>query len=152
MEQSAVKDIRKDPFLLLTTNPLTKKLMEDEGMLLDPDGLFAPECEPNELLPGHGRHYAVEEAKVAKVIRLFCWSFGGGLSLIAPMLLMRLHRTLLTQLLTTGLSVMIFAGVIAAAAGGAIPRLDPVDLGPQDILTATAAYAAVWVVFVSQGQ
>jgi hypothetical protein len=65
---------------------------------------------------------------------------------------MRLHNTLLTQLLTTGISVMIFAGVIAAAAGGVIPGMEPIDLGPQDVLTATAAYAAVLVVFVSQGQ
>lgn len=151
IEGFAEKKIGEDPFLLLTVNPLSKKLMEDEGIVSDhPDASLFPSRGTLEFLPGYPRHYTLGKAKAAKAIRLFCWGFGGGFSLIAPMLLMRLHRTLLTQLLTTGVSVIIFAAIVAAAAGGVIPGLEPVDLGPQDVLTATAAYAAVLVVFVSQ--
>ena len=63
----------------------------------------------------------------------------GGLSLIAPMLIMRLHPTLLTELITT--SVFIFVvGVILA--------WYMKDAQKRDILAATASYAAVLVVFV----
>jgi hypothetical protein len=105
----------------------------------------------SDYLPGFGRQYSQAKKKTTKVFQLFGWAFGGGLSLIAPMLVMRLHHTLLTQLLTTSIAVMLFAFCIAAFAAGAFPRFGPVDLGPQDVLTATAAYAAVLVVFVSQG-
>ena len=112
----AVKGPLEDPFILTTINELSMGLMKEEGIPL-PDKLFVQPRLLSELLPGYARHHVMGVEKAARVIRLFCWSFGGGLSLIAPMLLMRLHHTLLTQLLTTGLSVMIFAGVIAALEG-----------------------------------
>ena len=71
--------------------------------------------------------------------RLFMALFG-GLSLIAPMLIMRLHPTLLTGLLTTSVFVVI-VGVILA--------WFMTDAQKKDILGATAGYAAVLVVFVS---
>lgn len=63
----------------------------------------------------------------------------GGISLIAPMLIMRLHPTLLTQLLTTSVFVLAVAVVLAWYMS---------DAKKQEILGATAAYAAVLVVFV----
>jgi hypothetical protein len=55
-------------------------------------------------------------------------------------------------LLTTGPAVMAFGAGMALLAGGLLrPYVDHVDLGPQDVLAATAAYAAVLVVFISQG-
>jgi hypothetical protein len=151
MEEYAKKEIMEDPFNLLTVNPLSKRLME-EGKLLPPDTVHFSKCEHTKLLPGYPRRSTVKDKKLSRVIQLFCWSAAGGLSLIAPVLLMRLHNTLLTQLLTTGISVMLFALIIAAATGGAIPHVEAVDVGPQDVLAATAAYAAVLVVFISQGQ
>lgn len=61
----------------------------------------------------------------------------GGALLIGPMILMVLHKSLLTTLLTTSVCVFIFGLIMAKA-------LDQ----PFDVLSATAAYAAVLVVFV----
>jgi len=156
MEASAEKKMEEDPFRLLSTNLLYRKLMEDFDIL--PGEPFKPDdFKPNwtvkdkSFLPAYPRHAAGRTEKINKTTKLFAWAAGGGLSLIGPMLLMRLHRTLLTQLLTTCLAVMAFGAIVALLAGGLVPYVDKVDLGPQDVLTATAAYAAVLVVFVSQG-
>ena len=63
----------------------------------------------------------------------------GGVVVVAPMLIMTLHRTLLTTLLTTSLFVLAVGLVLAWSMDSAEPK---------DILTATAAYAAILVVFV----
>ena len=63
----------------------------------------------------------------------------GGLALILPMLIMVLHQTRLTTLLTTSFFVL---GV------GLILAYFMRDADRKDILAATAAYAAVLVVFV----
>jgi len=63
------------------------------------------------------------------------------------MLLMVLHNTLLTTLIATSVSVIIFAFVVALISSGLI-GMKAVDLGPKDVLATTAAYAAVLVVFV----
>ena len=63
----------------------------------------------------------------------------GGVALVAPMLIMRLHPTELTTLLTTSLCVL---GV------GVVLAWFMKDAAKKDILAATAAYAAVLVVFV----
>jgi VIT1/CCC1 family predicted Fe2+/Mn2+ transporter len=70
--------------------------------------------------------------------RLTMALFGGAI-LVVPMLIMSLRPSKLTGLLTTSLFVV---GVAVALAG--FMR----DAGPKDILAATAAYAAVLVVFV----
>ena len=64
-------------------------------------------------------------------------AFIGGAFLIGPMILMVLHKGLLTTLLTTSICVFAFGLVMAMF-------LDR----PFDVLSATAAYAAVLVVFV----
>lgn len=63
----------------------------------------------------------------------------GGVVVVAPMLVMTLHRTLLTTLLTTSMFVLAVGLVLAWLMDSAEPK---------DILTATAAYAAILVVFV----
>jgi hypothetical protein len=63
----------------------------------------------------------------------------GGLTLIIPMLIMVLYPGLLTVLLTTSISVLVFGIVLAVAIK---------DAEPKDIVVTTAAYAAVLVVFV----
>jgi len=63
----------------------------------------------------------------------------GGIVLIAPMLIMRLHPTLLTELVTTSAFVLAFGIILAWFM---------TDADRKDILGATAAYAAVLVVFV----
>jgi len=61
----------------------------------------------------------------------------GGTFLIGPMLLMVLHKSLLTSLLTASICVFAFGLVLATF-------LDR----PFEVLSGTAAYAAVLVVFV----
>ncbi|OCK92126.1 uncharacterized protein K441DRAFT_697930 [Cenococcum geophilum 1.58] len=63
----------------------------------------------------------------------------GGSALIAPMLIMRLHATLLTELLTTSLFVVVVGLILAWYIK---------DADKKDILGATATYAAVLVVFI----
>lgn len=66
----------------------------------------------------------------------------GGAALIAPMLIMTLHQSKLTSLLTTSLFV------VAVAVFSAWWMEDATS---KDIVGATAAYAAVLVVFVGTG-
>lgn len=61
----------------------------------------------------------------------------GGILLIAPMWLMVLHRTLYTALVSTSVFVSIFGLMMALFLEGL-----------KDVLSSTAAYAAVLVVFV----
>ena len=63
----------------------------------------------------------------------------GGVSLIVPMLIMKLHTTLLTQLVTTSVFIVAMGVLLAWYMR---------DAQKRDILAATATYAAVLVVFV----
>jgi len=70
--------------------------------------------------------------------RLWMGSFG-GLALIVPMLIMVLDRGVKTSLIVTSVGTVLFAFALALAAR---------TLKGMDVLAATAAYAAVLVVFV----
>ena len=63
----------------------------------------------------------------------------GGIALIGPMLIMTLHKSENTSLITVSVATFIFALVMAVAAK---------ESAGKDVLGATAAYAAVLVVFV----
>lgn len=63
----------------------------------------------------------------------------GGLALIGPMLLMVLHKDLLTTLVTTSVATLLFAVALA---------LLGTRLRGETVLASVAAYAAVLVVFV----
>lgn len=63
----------------------------------------------------------------------------GGAALIGPMLIMTLHRSLNTSLITVSVATILFALLLALYA---------TDSEGKDVLAATAAYAAVLVVFV----
>jgi hypothetical protein len=63
----------------------------------------------------------------------------GGVALIGPMLIMTLHPSKNTSLITVSVATFIFALILAVGA---------TDSTGKDVLGATAAYAAVLVVFV----
>jgi len=63
----------------------------------------------------------------------------GGVALIGPMLLMVLHRDRNTSVITTSVATLLFAVLLTRTAR---------ELEGKDVLAATAAYAAVLVVFV----
>ena len=63
----------------------------------------------------------------------------GGAAVIGPMLIMTLHPSRNTSLITVSLATFLFALLLAVVAK---------DSAGKDVLGATAAYAAVLVVFV----
>jgi len=83
----------------------------------------------------------IAEAKKALVSRLLM-ALGGGFALIGPMLVMILHPTKLTTILTTSCCVVATAVLLAVFMRNSEPK---------DVLGCTAAYAAVLVVFVGAG-
>ena len=76
--------------------------------------------------------------RTALTERIFMAIFG-GVALIAPMLIMTLHPSRNVSLITTSLATFIFALILALGA---------TNSAGKDVLAATAAYAAVLVVFV----
>jgi hypothetical protein len=67
----------------------------------------------------------------------FIIAFISGASLIVPMVIMSLHKSLTKSLITTSISVLLFAAFASL-----------IQAQNSEIITATAAYAAVLVVFV----
>ena len=86
----------------------------------------------------------------AELMKNFWIKFGsamiGGLFLIVPMLIMTLHKSLATSLITVSVSVILFALFIVF--GSEVIGTDP---SQQELILSTAAYAAVLVVFVGAG-
>ena len=78
------------------------------------------------------------ERESASTLRLRMGLFG-GIALIVPMLIMALHPTRNTALITTSIVTIIFTTITAFGAR---------DSSGKDVLLITAAYAAVFVVFV----
>lgn len=79
-----------------------------------------------------------EMRKQALLERVWMGAFG-GVALIAPMLVMSLHRDLKTSLITSSVATALFVLILAGQGQ---------SLKGQEVLGATAAYAAVLVVFV----
>lgn len=67
----------------------------------------------------------------------------GGLLLIVPMLAMTLYKSLATSLVTVSVAVLLFAVLVAVGS-----EVFGKSASPLELLVATAAYAAVLVVFV----
>ena len=61
-----------------------------------------------------------------------------GLSLIAPMLFMKLYDNLIAQLVTASVAVLVLGAILAYLE----------EMQKKDVVGATAAYAAVLVVFI----
>jgi hypothetical protein len=102
-----------------------------------------------EAKPDHWRYsYNMNKKAVAREANIpklrafgerFFMSLFGGYILVVPMLIMTLHPTLLTALLTTSVFVIAVAVILAI-------RMETAQ--PKDLLGIAAAYAAVLVVFV----
>lgn len=73
-----------------------------------------------------------------KIERLVMGIFG-GVALIGPVILMVLHSSTATSLITTSVATVLFAMVLAVFGN---------KFTGQDVLGVTAAYAAVLVVFI----
>jgi len=137
MEECAKRGPDDDPFLLKTTRALDYALMRDSGLhfsLRFP----LPKDQANPEPPGGYRGIAKTKEKVARIRLRLYMAVAGGTALVAPMILMVLQKSTLTSLLTVSISVFIFGSAMSVFT----------DQDPFEVLTATAAYAAVLVVFV----
>lgn len=155
-----------DPFRITTHMELSSKLIEEAGLLTrraiqeaqaaaNPGDARLPlllletlDRRSKDRLPGISRHAKLRDDRIKEATQRFLWGMGGGLALIGPMVLMVLHKDTLTTLLTSSVSVILFAFAVASISSGLLPGTDAIDLGPRDVLAATATYAAVLVVFV----
>ncbi len=114
------------------------------------------EADQGQKQPTKSRHHS--KSDTAQVLNHFAMASVGGISLIVPMLIMALHRSRVTSLVTTSVAVVLFAIVLAVwpLISRHFPwmkgRTDLADvdesLGNKDVLLITAAYTAVLVVFV----
>jgi hypothetical protein len=129
LEQERATDTRDSDFYWVS------KLEEDIKVL---DNLPPPKDQGNEeTVFGSSRIASNSEDRYERGLKRLYMAALGGIFLIGPMLIMVLHKSLLTTLLTTSLCVVIF-GLLMVRYGEA----------PFDVLSGTAAYAAVLVVFV----
>jgi hypothetical protein len=113
---------------------LISKLDEDIEML---GKLSEPRDKHNWPLFGGSRNVFNQKEATTQFLKRISMAAIGGAFLIGPMLVMVLHKSLLTTLLTSSVCVILFGFILAFA-------LDD----PFNVLSGTAAYAAVLVVFV----
>lgn len=140
-----------DPFKISTTSALSFRIMEEAGLLPGPGrreyerirleaALDAAQYEEGRnVLPGWSRHERLRAEELQRYLGRLGMGVLGGLAIIVPMLIMVLHNTLPTTLVTTSLATLLFAVVLAWSGQ---PR------EPEGVLAATATYAAVLVVFI----
>jgi hypothetical protein len=138
MKELALRDWDSNPFLLKSQREMERDLLED---------LKAKGINPNQIIPP-------EESRVLPHLPGGPWDFHsalrtrreryilaglGGLILTVPMILMVLARKTPVSLIIVSVCTMLFA--VATA------YFSPTKL-PLELLSATAAYTAVLVVFV----
>lgn len=126
----------KDPFLISTRSFLQGMILEDTN-LLGRDYRAKDNDDPQ--LPIGSRPSLRMLRDTEEFIKGFAFALFGGLSLLAPMILMVLHKDILTTLLTVSVSVLLFAFIVA---------LWLADASPSTVVVTVAAYSAVLVVFV----
>lgn len=138
-------DISNDLFVLSSNTLLSHKLMSDKGLIEESNMYVSPPRGTVGALPGgqRRRRVVLEETKNrTRVFQAFwrrlCFCVFGGVALVAPMLLMVLHRDQTTALATTSGAVFLFSLIVAAYTVAT----------PEIAVGAVSAYAAVLVVFV----
>ena len=136
-------DDERDPFYLKSTKVLQRQAMEDAGLI--PNHMHPKGRLPGTLdrahsaeLPGTARGMANEEARAQQLTVRFFMAVVGGLALLIPMLVMTYYPGRNVSVVTTSVAMLIFAAMITLGT----------QLAPDQVLGATAAYAAVLVVFV----
>lgn len=130
----------KDPFLITSQTTLGTRILQECGLIDRRRGEVAPGQDillPQ--MPGGTRTQEINSARLHDLGMRLGMAVFGGAALLGPMLIMILKEGKTTNLVTTCVSVFIFALAIA---------LWWDDAKPNDIMGAVAAYAAVLVVFV----
>lgn len=133
---------REDPFKVKSTYEIDRDILEQAGLIPSRMTLHGPLpfCDDSEKpnLLGSSRHAAALQAERRRRLHKLVHALGGGLALIVPMLIMIYVPGQTSSVATACGAILLFALVLALKS----------DLGPNDSLLATAAYAAVLVVFV----
>lgn len=136
------KDDERDPFYLKSSKHLERLAMKGAGLIPDlvlPQGrLPMARDHDNPQLPGVSRTMAHIASESEQLWVRFGMASAGGLVLIVPMLIMANLETKTASLVTTCIAMLLFAAGITFGT----------RLKPDQVLGATAAYAAVLVVFV----
>lgn len=142
MKECALRGYEDDPFILKTSRAIDRRILEAVGLvpnhLLPKGQLPSAEDAENPRLRTSGRNKANEMARAHSRSSRLLLATAGGLSLIGPMLIMANVPGRMSSLVTTCVSMLIFVVFIAFFT----------ELGPNEVLATTAAYAAVLVVFV----
>lgn len=143
MGEKRTLDFEKDPFKLVTSKALDNKIIEEADITLPIRRdhlryLQKPHDSNSPQLPGDSRAHIIRQREVEAIVKRFGVALVGGMALLIPMLIMVLHKDLLTTLLTVSVAVIIFSVLVAIYS----------HQTTSEILTLTAAYAAVLVVFV----
>ncbi|KAJ5697578.1 hypothetical protein N7488_011262 [Penicillium malachiteum] len=137
----------KDPFLISTKDILGFCLMRDHQLIPTGDQLKEPEqvIEGKRpiFLPGSSRNEHEEKIQWARLWERILMGVCGGVALIAPMLIMVLHKTQATTLATTSVATILFALMLAVLGK---------NLRGQDVLAAVAAYAECWLFLWERAQ
>jgi hypothetical protein len=131
---------RKDPFIVTSKRMIDRVVLDHALSKISPaplDFSLLPSLETEAEPIGDTRLKAFEAARLKKFITNFGMAAIGGGFLVAPMWLMVLHNTVYTTLATTTVCVSLFGVIMSWRLGG-----------PMEVLSVTAAYAAVLVVFV----
>lgn len=136
-------DDELDPFYLKSSKTLERKIMEEVDLIptyMVPKGqLPRTRDDPNDpVLPGTARNAANEATRKRMFIIRFLMATVGGLALVVPMLVMAFYPGRNVSVVVTSVAMLLFAAAVTLAT----------QLAPDQVLGATAAYAAVLVVFV----
>ena len=146
MQECAKRDFDHDPFLMMTSRELDWQVMKRAGLLSDNLDQLLPVSADHEhpivFASTPYRHYANQTTAKGQILVRLSMALFGGLGLVVPMLVMVLVPGRTVSLIVTSVFTLAFAVVLALRN----------DLEPDKILAATAAYAAVLVVFVGASQ
>jgi hypothetical protein len=142
MKTFAQRGYMKNPFVLTSEKAYDAIVLKDNRLILPYNGekqysLLPPIDVASPDLPGPPWDY---ESQAEAARNRFTAAVLGGAALIGPMFIMVLVRAtpVLTRLLTVSLFTMGFALALAVRS----------ERKPLEVMTATAAYAAILVVFV----
>jgi hypothetical protein len=141
MTQCALRGYDEDPFIMKSSRALERGAMEKAGLIPEhvlPAGQLPVPYDHNRPQLKRGRNETNRAAEKKKRLLRFSMAAMGGLLLLVPVIIMATVPGLVASLVTTCVATLVFALLIAWRT----------DLGPNEVLATTAAYAAVLVVFV----
>lgn len=126
----------RDPFCISSERLLISQVMDRFGVHAEYDHYRYGTL--NEHI-GFDQRTRVNRARQLKELSLrFGTSIIGGIALIAPMLIMVLHKDVVTDLVTTSVAVVVVSILLSIFSSAT----------PERLLNTITAYAAVLVVFV----